>query len=73
MSKKIEFIGNADEDPDNVLRQAIGELESVVVLGYDKNGGFFSTASKNIEMQEINMLADMLKDVIIKYIMNDDD
>jgi len=61
VNNNVEFIGQAAEDPDNVLRQAVGELESVVVIGYDKDGEVSIAASTNIDRANINWLLDYAK------------
>lgn len=41
MRNVIEFTGSTtlDIDPDKVLREAIGKLDSVVIMGYTKDSG----------------------------------
>ena len=48
-SEKIiagKFITRLDIQADTVLREAIGNLESVVIAGYDKDGNFYAASSK---------------------------
>ena len=33
-------------DPDKILRKAIGEMSSVVVIGYDKEGEYYYASSQ---------------------------
>ena len=35
---RLPVITKLDHDPDMVLREAIGQFESVIILGYDKDG-----------------------------------
>lgn len=44
------------ENPDVVLEQAIGNYESVVVIGWNKEGLLDPRASLNIDHKEINWL-----------------
>lgn len=52
---------NAAENPDNVLEQAIGEFDSVVIMGMNKDGEFESRGSLNVSLAEANLYADNLK------------
>ena len=61
MVSNIEYIGEAAESPDNVLRQAIGELESVVMIGWDKNGGIDVRASTNLSNSDVLWLIEHFK------------
>jgi hypothetical protein len=47
MGNVVEFTGitRLDGDPDRVLQGAIGELESVLVIGFTKQGGEFFSSS----------------------------
>lgn len=50
MSNIIKFYpANAADDPDNVLEQAIGETDDVLILGWDKDGEMFAAASSRFE------------------------
>lgn len=44
------------ENPDTVLEKAIGNYESVVVIGWDKDGILDARASLNINSEQINWL-----------------
>lgn len=48
-AKVLPFTGltRLDLDPDMVLSEAHGVLESVTILGIDKNGRFYYAASKS--------------------------
>lgn len=45
----IDFPGltMADIDPDKVLNSAVGKLETVLVIGWDKNGEMHFASSKS--------------------------
>ena len=45
---KLDYIGEAARDPDNVLRQAVGGYESCLVLGYSKAGDLDVRISTNM-------------------------
>lgn len=55
------YPANAAENPDNVLEQAIGALESVLVVGYDKHGNLDARASLNLDEEEIIFMLEMFK------------
>lgn len=56
-------------DPDEVLRQAIGEYDSVVVMGWNKDGAFSGRSSLNIEVAEILLLVEIFKAAILSEIV----
>jgi hypothetical protein len=56
-------------DPDEVLRQAIGQYDSVAVMGWNKDGAFSGRSSLNIEVAEILLLAEIFKAAIISEIV----
>ena len=56
-------------DPDEVLRQAIGEYDSVVVMGWNKDGAFSGRSSLNIEVAEILLLVEIFKAAILSEII----
>lgn len=41
----LPVVTRLDLDPDRVLTKAIGECESVVILGYDKDGAEYFASS----------------------------
>ncbi len=48
-AKVVKFYpANAAEDPDNVLEQAIGLFNSVLIIGWDKDGNLDASASANL-------------------------
>ena len=62
MGNVIEFNGitKLDLDPERVLEKARGRLESVVIMGYDKDGHeYFGSSISN--GPEVNWLIDSLK------------
>jgi hypothetical protein len=56
-------------DPDEVLRQAIGQYDSVVVMGWNKDGAFSGRSSLNIEVAEILLLVEIFKVAILSEIV----
>ena len=56
-------------DPDEVLRQAIGQYDSVVVIGWNKDGAFSGRSSLNIEVAEILLLVEIFKVAILSEIV----
>lgn len=40
---------NAAKDADNVLEQAIGQYSEVLIIGWDKNGGFDARATLGLK------------------------
>lgn len=54
MSNVIKFYpSNAAENPDAVLEQAIGDFESVLVIGYNNDGELDARASLNLSREKI--------------------
>ena len=53
-----------DIDPDKILGAAIGELNSVVVVGFDKNNRLYMATSLS-DMFETNYLLDKYKQLIM--------
>lgn len=44
---------DAAKDPNNVLEQAINQYESVIVLGWDKEGFLDARASTNLSHEQV--------------------
>lgn len=46
-AKILPFTGitRLDLQPDQILEQAIGQLDGVVIIGFDKNGEFYGASS----------------------------
>lgn len=61
MSSNVIGIGNAASNPDNVLEQAKGELQTVVILGYDKTGHLDCRVSTNLTKEEILWIVEKFK------------
>ena len=55
------YAANAANDPDNVLEQAAGVYESVVIIGVEKDGDLLVSASTNIGENEILWLLERFK------------
>lgn len=55
------YCKNAANNPDNVLEQAIGVYDQVLVLGYDKDGELDARASLNIDAANILWLIEWFK------------
>ena len=54
MTNVVEFYpGNAAKNPDNVLKQAVGEYDSLTIIGYDKNGDMDVRASTNLNQGQL--------------------
>jgi hypothetical protein len=54
-------------DPDITLKFAAGNLETVVIIGYDKDGEFYF-ASSEPSGAEVNLLLDIAKNRLINLI-----
>jgi hypothetical protein len=50
------YTNTAAENPDNVLELAVGEFESVIVVGWNKSGLLDLRASTNVDHKEINWI-----------------
>jgi hypothetical protein len=57
------------EDPDEVLQSAIGEYQSVVVIGWDKQDRFNGRSSLNLEAAEVILLIELLKSAILDEVV----
>jgi hypothetical protein len=56
-NKVIKFYKkDAAIEPDAVLEQAIGKYESVIVIGWDKDGNLDPRVSLNISQRDIHWL-----------------
>lgn len=56
---------NAAQSVDNVLEQAIGEYESAVIVGWNKDGTLDVRASLNLDHKEINWLLSVFKNKLL--------
>lgn len=63
---------NSAENPDNVLEQAVGEYESVLILGYDKEGDLDIRASTNTTQERILWMMESFKQKMINGDYSDD-
>ena len=52
---------NAAENPDNVLEQAIGNFESVFMIGFDHDGDMDVRASTNLSQEQIIWLIERFR------------
>lgn len=59
------YPSNAAKNPDNVLEQAIGEYESLIVVGYDNSGDLVGRASTNILRKDILWMVEQFKLMIL--------
>ncbi len=58
----VKFYGsNAADNPDSVLEQAVGEYESVIIIGWGKDGVLDPRASTNIKQADILWLIELFK------------
>ena len=67
MTNIVKFYpANAADNPDNVLEQAIGETEDVLVLGWDKDGDLFAAASSGVsEVGRLLWLIERFKAAVV--------
>jgi hypothetical protein len=56
---------DAADNPDNVLEQAIGKYESLLILGFDMDGDLDARASTNLNTGEILILIEKFKAKLI--------
>lgn len=42
------YPANAADNPDNVLEQAMGQLQDVLIVGYDRDGDFCARCSSGL-------------------------
>lgn len=56
---------NSAENPDNVLEQSIGEYESVLIMGYDKEGYLDIRASTNLTQAQLLWMIERFKHKMI--------
>jgi len=52
---------NAAKDPDNVLEQAIGEYNDVLILGFDKDNMMDCRTNLGMEVRDMLFLIDKFK------------
>jgi len=62
MTNIVKFYPNdTAENPDNVLEQAIGEYDSVLILGWDKDEDMYCRSSTNLSHEQVLWLVTMFK------------
>ena len=61
MTDNIIHLSKTAANPDTVLEKALGQLESVLVIGYDKNGHLDVRASTNLQHKDILWLIELFK------------
>ena len=49
------------EDPDEVLKSAIGVYDSVVILGWSKENSFSGRSTLNLEVADVLLLLELFK------------
>ena len=59
------YAANAAENPDNVIEQAIGEFESIVLAGFDHSGVLDIRASTNISRERALWILEKAKMVVL--------
>lgn len=55
------YTNNAADNPDNVLEQAAGEYESLLIIGYDNDGVLDARASTNVTQEQILWMIERFK------------
>ena len=66
MSKIVKFYKkNAAENPDAVLEQAIGQYDSVIIIGWNKDGVLDPRASLNLSQSEIHWLISVFQSKLL--------
>ena len=53
-------------DPDEVIRQAIGIYDSVVILGWTKDENFSGRSSLNLSAGEAILLVELFKSAVLQ-------
>ena len=53
-------------DPDEVIRQALGVYESVVILGWTKNETFSGRSSLNLSAGDAVLLVELFKSAVLQ-------
>ena len=75
-NKIVDFPGKRRiNEPDDLLESVKGELDAVLVIGWDKDGELFAASSKNLEDGgEMLWLIEQFKNNLLSgvYIADDD-
>lgn len=58
---KLSFIGNAADDPDAILEQAKDDYESLLILGWGKDGYLDVRSTTNLKANELLWLIEVFK------------
>ena len=61
MNRRKSYPKDAAKKPDNVLEQAMGNYESVFVIGYDVDGELDARSTLNLDPEEIIFMLEMFK------------
>jgi len=73
MTKIVKFPDmNAASNPDVVLEEAKGAFESVVLVGWDKDGRLDARATLNLSAAEINWLISVFQQKLLRGDYTDD-
>ena len=66
------YAANAAKNPDNVLEQAVGKYQSVLIAGYDKNGEVDVRASTDLTREALLWLCEKAKEQILHLSQKED-
>ena len=72
MSDNIHYLNNItklDSNPDHILKPAIGELSSVIIVGYDKDG-YEYFASSLADAAQVVWLLERAKIILMELVDN---
>jgi hypothetical protein len=67
------YPADAAKDPDNVLEQAIGVYDEVLIIGWDKDGELDARADLTMTAREINWIMDVFKSKLLNGDYSDDE
>ena len=61
-------------NPDYVLKQSLGEYESVLLLGYDEEGDLSTMSSSNLTKGDLLWMIEMFKqEILLKLELEDEE
>lgn len=73
-SNIVEFFpANAAENPDNVLKQAMGVYDTVLIIGLDKDGYLDARASTNLKHSQALWFLEKFKWNLLAGLYEEDD
>jgi hypothetical protein len=73
MSKIVKFYKkDAANDPDAVLEQSIGQYDSVIVIGWNKDGALDPRASLNLTHRDIHWILSIFQQKLLSGDYSDD-